>query len=376
MLPSEENPGSSGAERPTRVYLMRHGQSTFEAEGRFQGCCDEAELTETGIATAEAAAGYLQGAEVHAVISSPLRRAANTAARIYSRIWKNLSDGPSFETDHLLREIDLPQWQGLGVSAVRQQFTEQYRVWREQPHLFRMPAGQQPVAVACERAERFWRQLLRRCAGKNVLVVTHGGSGRALISTALRIGQERFHRFQQSCGGISILDFPSTHSMRAHLRALNVTDYLGESLPRLQEARTGLRILLLPAAGPDSPQMRPAAEFLHKVRLDAVLGDSFTSRELARRLLRGTRHEDAPVNIAKVLPDLPVPSGSLSTALWVVHEGFLRSALDDVLGLRRHHASRLSPAPFSFTVLHYPAPGRPPVLQAMNLHDQARNRVP
>jgi broad specificity phosphatase PhoE len=372
MLPSEEKPDQSASNRPTRVYLMRHGQSTFEAAGRFQGCCDEPELTEAGIATAEAAGEYLKGAHVQAVISSPLRRASQTAVRIYSRIWRGLSEGPSFETEPLLREIELPQWQGLGVRAVREQFAEQYRIWREQPHLFRMPEDQQPVKILCMRAECFWRKLLRRFAGKNVLVVTHGGTSRALLSTALRIRQERFHRYQQSNGGITILDFPPNSPQRAHLCAMNVTDYLGEHLPRLKESRTGLRVLLVPTGGSGDSPMRPAAEFLNKVRLDAVLGDSFTNRELACRLLHNTRHAGVQVSVGKVLPDLPIPSASLATVLWVVHDGFWRTALHDVLGMRRNHASRLAPTPFSATVLHYPGPGRPPVLQAVNLHDDAR----
>ena len=91
MLPQHQ----VGNRKATRVYVLRHGQSTYNAEGRFQSCSDEPVLTPAGIATAEDAAAYLEAADLDAVITSPLRRASHTALRVYRRVWTRLASGPS-----------------------------------------------------------------------------------------------------------------------------------------------------------------------------------------------------------------------------------------------------------------------------------------
>ena len=372
MLPSDEGPESAACVRATRVYVMRHGQSTYNAEGRFQGCCDEPDLTQAGIAAADAAGTYLRAAGLRAVITSPLRRASHTAVHIYERAWRSLSEGPCFALNKRLREIELPLWEGLPLTTVRREFEEQYRTWRDQPHLFRMPEDCRPVAALFARAGRFWPWLLKRFAGNNVLLVTHGGTGRALIGTALDIPQERFHAIQQSNGGINVLEFPNHNLCQARLSAVNATDYLGERLPKLKESKTGVRILVVPAGGADPLQLRRATEVLRNIRIDAAFGDSVTNREVALRLLRGGRNSGIHPGIIEELPRLGIPAESLATLLWVVHERLLSRTLAEVLGLRHCDTNRLFVVPFTFTVLHYPSPGRAPVLQAMNLHDVGR----
>ena len=68
------------------VHLIRHGQSTFNAEGKYQGCCDEPVLTEEGMRTADFAGIYLRDAGLQAVVASPLQRALETGQRIYDQV--------------------------------------------------------------------------------------------------------------------------------------------------------------------------------------------------------------------------------------------------------------------------------------------------
>lgn len=372
MLPSDYGPDPTAGARSTRVYLMRHGQSSYNAEGRFQGCCNEPGLTPAGIATAEAAAAYLAAANLQAVITSPLRRASHTAVRIYNRVWRSLSEGPRFMLDRQLREIELPLWEGMPLASVRQNFAKDYQIWKEQPHLFHMPEGRRPVAELFVRSRGFWPRLLKRFAGQNVVLVTHGGTGRALISTALGISEERFHSIQQSNGGINILDFPDNLLQQAILSEVNGTDYLGEKLPKLKDSKTGLRILLVPASGADSPQLRYAEDVLKTIRIAAAFGDSTVNREVALRFLRGGLNEGTPAGICTERPKTDIPTESLATLLWVVQETLLQQITADVLGLPASGRHRLAAVPFTFTVLHYPRPDKAPILQAMNLHDGAR----
>jgi probable phosphoglycerate mutase len=355
--------------RCTWVYVIRHGQSTFNAEGRFQGCCDEPVLTPAGIATATAAAAYLQDAGLGVIFTSPLRRASQTAVRIHGRLRRRVTEGPSFRIDARLREIDLPLWEGRPLAAVREEFGVQYRDWKEQPHLFCLPGQPPAVPALIERTKEFWDTLIDRFAGTNVLLVTHGGTGRALISTALGITAERFHLMQQSNGGISILEFTKGHSFPGCLHAVNAIDYLGQKPPKLKETKTGLRMLILPTGSAGESQRQTAAQILRSMRLNAAFADSGDNASLASMLLGG-----AEVEVCQSLPERQVSPNTLDTILWLVDEGALRERLLNMLGLPPGEKSRLRVVPFAFTVLHFPGPGQTPILQAMNLHDTGRLR--
>jgi probable phosphoglycerate mutase len=348
---------------------LRHGQSTFNSEGRFQGCSDEPVLTPAGIATAEDAAAYLQAADLDAVVTSPLRRASHTALRVYRRVWKGLASGPVFRLDEQLREIELPAWEGLTLESVKQDFAGQYGMWRDHPHLLKMPEGYFPVGALFRRASEFWSHLLRNFAGGNVLLVTHSGTGRALISAVMRIPQARFHSIQQCNGGISALEFPDQKHRGAGLLAVNATDYLGRKLPKLKECKTGLRLLLVPAGGSDEEQIRRVAEALESVRIDVVTADSVVNQEVALRLWRPGGGD---VRVKPENESLQIPEDRLTTELRIVQESSLKASLADALGIDQADRARLRLVPFTLTVLHYPHPGSSPILQAMNMHDTRR----
>ena len=351
--------------RPTWVYLIRHGQSTFNADGRFQGCSDEPVLTAAGMATAMAAAGYLHDARLDAILSSALRRASQTALRIFLHLRRRVADGPCFRIDPRLREIELPQWEGRTITSVRDEFVEQYRAWRETPHLFRL-AGQAPAVPALfARAAEFWDSLLDRFAGSNLLLVTHGGTARALISTAMGIAPERFHQMQQSNGGISLLEFNEGRARPARLHAMNAVDYLGQNLPKLKDTKTGLRVLMIPAG--EAGGREHAARTLRNCRIHGLFADSAAHAAVASRLLDGAQAE-----VSKSIPNRCVAPGTLETVVWVVHPGLCQQVLAEFLGLTPAEHGRLAPVPYTFTVLHYPNPARAPILQAMNLHDSGR----
>jgi probable phosphoglycerate mutase len=201
------------------------------------------------------------------------------------------------------------------------------------------------------------------------LLVTHGGTSRALISTALGIAAERFHQIQQSYGDISVLEFPDGDARSPCLRAMNAIDYLGQALPKVKETKIGVRILLIPSAGEREGQTEHAARLLRTIPIDAAFADCAANREVASMLLGG-----ADVDVCESIPKQDFPTESLKTILWVVHERTLQGKVADLLGMQPANGAWLRVVPFTFTVLHYPAPGRAPILQAMNLHDCGRLR--
>src|SRR5258707_5885107 len=161
---------------PTQVWLVRHGRSTFNAQGLYQGCSDQPELTESGRLHSRLAAQALASAGIRFVVTSPLRRALDTAREILDEFRRERLPIPCLQSDDRLKEIDLAEWQGLRFDEVSNRFPEQYETWRSRPDLLRMQTASGstfPVLDLFERARLFWKDLLSDDTRKSVLIVAH-----------------------------------------------------------------------------------------------------------------------------------------------------------------------------------------------------------
>jgi broad specificity phosphatase PhoE len=338
----------------TRVWLVRHGRSTFNAQGLYQGCCDQPELTERGRLAARLAGRALASAGIRLVFSSPLRRALDTAREILDEFHRERLPVPELQTDDRLKEIDLPEWQGRPFHEVKMRFSGQYETWESQPHLFRMQNGPDstfPVLDLFDRARLFWKDLLSDGTRHSVLVVTHGGTASALIGTALRMGPERFHSWQQSHGGISALAFPAAPG-GAVIETFNSVSHLGETFPKTKAGRTGLRLLVVAPAAGDTLDATKLPRLLQRVRAHRViLYHSPSGRARLEEMIAGAG------------------SGALVTALVVVPQQELRATVAGLLRMGEETAACFQLRPLGVTVIHYPGEGRSPVLQAVNLFD-------
>jgi probable phosphoglycerate mutase len=157
-MPMSSSP--PGAQPPTRVLLVRHGQSEWNAEGRWQGQADPT-LTDLGRLQAREAARAL-GA-VDAVWASDLRRAVETAAIIAD----HLGVGPVV-VDPDLRERDAGEFSGL----TRPEIAARYPGFLDDG---RRPPGWEPDESLVARALRALRAIAAEVPGGDVLVITHGG---------------------------------------------------------------------------------------------------------------------------------------------------------------------------------------------------------
>jgi broad specificity phosphatase PhoE len=323
---------------PTRVYLVRHGQSTFNREQRLQGCSDEPVLTEAGAAGSALAGRHLAGQRFDVLLTSPLRRARQTACIL----WSALDCASPFGVTKDLREIDLGVWQGMPIETVRQRFPEDWRVWQDRPHELEIAAGDGtvffPLRNLFEQARRFWRQFLNLHAGETALLVTHGGTARALIVTATGIGIELFSSLQQSNCGISILEFPAGGET-ACLEALNLTAHMGERTPKLKEGKRGVRVLL-------SAEEQPAHVFSADFTCKAADAASAACWDETVK----TRLNNA------------VETATVSTDLFIAPRAVLSDWLCGALRIPRDHCPW---KPFGSAVVHYPAPGRTPIVQTL-----------
>lgn len=157
--------------RPTRILVIRHGQSTWNAAGRWQGQADPP-LTPVGELQALQAAATLSAFDHvdrwDAIVSSDLQRAAQTA----SIIADELGHG-RVALDRNLRERHAGEWQGLTRAEVEQQFPGYLDDGRR-------PPGFEGSDDAAARALIALRTIALRHPGGSALAVSHGGIVRAL----------------------------------------------------------------------------------------------------------------------------------------------------------------------------------------------------
>jgi len=149
--------------------LLRHGQTTWNAEGRFQGHTD-IPLDDVGVAQARRAAGMLAALRPDAIVSSDLGRAVSTAqplARLTSLV---------ITLDKDLRERSGGLWEGLVSQEIRERWPAEHAAWNP-------PEGESREAVAERVAGAFRRAADGVPAGGLAVVVSHGA--------ALRLGIER-----------------------------------------------------------------------------------------------------------------------------------------------------------------------------------------
>ncbi|CAN7038226.1 unnamed protein product [Brassica rapa subsp. trilocularis] len=193
---------SSSSTSPTtakRVVLVRHGQSTWNEEGRIQGSSDFSVLTTKGESQADISRQMLVEDSFDVCFTSPLKRSKKTA----EIIWGSREAEMIFDYD--LREIDLYSFQGLLKKEGKEKFGEAFGQWQEDPANFVID-GHYPVRELWSRAGSCWNGVLAH-ESNSVLVVAHNAVNQALVSTAIGLGTEYFRRLLQSNCGVSVLDF-------------------------------------------------------------------------------------------------------------------------------------------------------------------------
>ena len=144
----------------TRLLVVRHGQSEWNATGRWQGRADPP-LTDEGRRQSKVAGGAL--GTFDAVVASPLLRAAETATIIAEL----LGIGPVL-TDPDLVERDAGEWQGLTRSQIQEE-------WPGFLDDGRRPPGYEPGDAMLTRALSVLERISERMGDGDVLVVSHGG---------------------------------------------------------------------------------------------------------------------------------------------------------------------------------------------------------
>jgi 2,3-bisphosphoglycerate-dependent phosphoglycerate mutase len=161
----------------TRILLVRHGETDWNATGRIQGHSDTP-LNAAGHEQARRVARRLAREPVQALYSSDLARAFQTATAIGHTL------GLPVVTSPRLRERQYGVWEGLTAAEIQARFPEQFAEWRARSTDFAPPQGESRSQLLT-RALAELQAIARRHAREVVVVVTHGGFCYVLINHIL-----------------------------------------------------------------------------------------------------------------------------------------------------------------------------------------------
>ena len=185
---------------PTRIFLVRHGATSLTAEDRFAGSTEVA-LSNEGRRQIASLAERLKGESVDAVYASPLRRTMETASILAA------PHGMQPVAEQALREIDYGHWEGLTRSEVETAFRKEYAIWEEDPFIVAPIGGESGISVL-NRALPVMRRIVEQHRHRSVVVVSHKGTNRLLISSLLGFDARGYRdRLDQSPAALNILDF-------------------------------------------------------------------------------------------------------------------------------------------------------------------------
>ena len=196
-----------------RILLARHGETPWNAEGRYQGQ-EDIPLSPIGEGQARALGERLREVTITRAVASPLRRARHTAELALGQRDLPLTLDPG------LMEIAHGTWEGLLASEIREADPERLRLWREAPHEVLMPEGESLQHVL----DRAWPAFARATEGlgddDTLLVVAHDAVNRVLLCKILGIPLAQLWGFRQAPTTINLLEGPDVD----HLEVVRLND--------------------------------------------------------------------------------------------------------------------------------------------------------
>ena len=184
----------------TRIILVRHGETSFNKAGRFQGWAD-IPLNETGIKQAELLAQGLKDVPIDVFISSPLQRAYLTTLKVAELHGKEIE-----YTDPRLREINFGDWSKQRLTDLKSKYPEKFDMWIKKPWLVIHTNGESLQDVQ-DRSRAALNDIVARYPSKTVFVGAHSHLNAALLCSVLEVDLDHFRKFAQSNTCVNVLEY-------------------------------------------------------------------------------------------------------------------------------------------------------------------------
>lgn len=199
----------------TRVYLIRHGQTIWNKEMKYQGHTDIA-LSDEGLEQARCVAKRLAKESLAAVYASDLSRAFVTAETIAE------SHGQTVTALPALREICFGDWEGLTYNGINEKWPDIMHDLYVYPENVIIPGGES-FHILKERSSAAMQELVEKHPNQTIVVVSHGGTIRTLICAALNIHLNHVWNIRQDNTAVNIIDY---YEARTMVSLLNDTCHL------------------------------------------------------------------------------------------------------------------------------------------------------
>jgi phosphoserine phosphatase len=296
----------------TRVIIVRHGESTYNVEGRVQGHCDKSVLTPRGEAMASAVGQALHGISFDAIYSSPFQRAKRTATLAIAN-FKSAKSAPALIDCDDLKEVDIKLWEEMKFTDIEAKYPTEMAQWKSAPHELHLvgtaidgtAVDVYPFLALYEQAERFWKSTIPKHPNQTIMLVAHSAINRALINTAIGLTAAQHQRIEQSNCCISVLNFSDQLGDPVQIESLNITAHLGTPLPKPKHDQVKRLLLVrhgetnwnrdgrfqgqidIPLNENGQRQGEQAGDFLRDVKIDAAVTSSMLRpKETAELILK------------------------------------------------------------------------------------------
>lgn len=210
----------------TRIILVRHGETPWNVEGRYQGQ-EDIPLSERGLAQARLLAEGLRDIHIDAAVASPLKRSYVTG--------KTCADmhGIAVEIDERLTEINHGSWEGCYAADIKAKYPEDFQLWHTKPHLVQMPDGGECLEDVRKRAMDAMKDIVEKYPNKTVLVAAHDAVNRAILCDILGMDMAHFWQMKQDNTCVNVLEYEEGEW---RLVLLNSTHHMGFLYSGIEQA--------------------------------------------------------------------------------------------------------------------------------------------
>ncbi|KOF56599.1 MULTISPECIES: histidine phosphatase family protein [Clostridium] len=200
----------------TTLYLVRHGETEWNALGKFQGSKDIV-LSPQGINQAQYVSNRLKD-KFDYIYSSPLKRAYKTASIIA------LESNKEAKILNNLREIDFGDWEGFTVKEIKAKFPKEFEIWRSDTNKGPICGGELSIKNATIRSRNAILSTVEKHKGKRIVMVAHGGIIKAGLIGIFEWNMTMYHKI--ILGNTSICQLNFNDKMQPTIVTLNDTTHL------------------------------------------------------------------------------------------------------------------------------------------------------
>ena len=209
-----------------RLLLVRHGETDWNRQGRFQGQID-IPLNANGRAQAAAAGDYLRQLSFDRAYTSSMARPRQTAEGIL----QHHPGVPLTSVPHLV-EIGHGEWEGRLEEEIADQWGELLADWKRAPETVQMPGGE-TIHDVWERSLAGWNRIAASLdPEETALVVAHDAVNKTILCALLGLGPADIWAVKQGNGGVTVIDYPHGPDEPPVVVCLNQTAHLGGVLDR------------------------------------------------------------------------------------------------------------------------------------------------